>query len=147
MDWRRYRALPPEKRLLLKEALVNLFVARAALACVPFRRLSAWMGEIGIESASEIPDGQLQVARDTSWAIQAVANRVPWDTRCLAQAIAGYRMLLKRGIPSTVYFGVRKDPQQAFSAHAWLRCGSCIVTGEVGHTDFRVLCQFSRAAL
>ena len=31
MDWRRYRALPPEKRRLLKEALVQLFMGRAAI--------------------------------------------------------------------------------------------------------------------
>ncbi len=144
MDWRRYRSLPPAKRRLLKEALIHLFMARATLACVPFRRMAAWMGVMGAESKTEIPEGQAQVVQDISWAVQAMASRVPWDSRCLAQAIAGYRMLLKRGIPSTVYFGVKKDPRAAFSAHAWLRCGASIATGEAGHADYRVLCQFSR---
>jgi len=147
MDWRRYRTLPPPKRRLLKEALVNLFLARAVLACIPFRRMATWMGTMGSESAAEIPDGQTLVVEDISWAVQAMASRVPWDSRCLAQAIAGYRMLLKRGIPSTVYFGVKKDAQVVFGAHAWLRCGPCIITGEAGHTDYHVLCQFSRTVL
>lgn len=146
MDWRRYRALSPVKRRLLREALANLFMARAALACVPFRRMAAWMGAMDAESASEIPDGQMQIAADISWAVQAMASRVPWDSRCLAQAMAAYRMLLKRGIPSTVYFGVKKDPQVPISAHAWLRCGPCIATGEAGHLDYRVLCKFSRVS-
>lgn len=146
MDWNRYWALPPAKRRLLMEALVHLFMARAALACVPFKRLAAWMGDTGAESAAEIPDEQLQAVEDISWAVQAMANRVPWDSRCLAQAIAGYRMLLKRGIPSTVYFGVKKDPDKSFNAHAWLRCGARIVTGEAGYAEYQVLCQFSRAA-
>jgi hypothetical protein len=106
------------------------------------------MGVLGAESPAEIPDTQMEVVEEISWAIQAMASRVPWDSRCLAQAIAGYRMLLKLGIASTVYFGVKKDPDQdpamAFNAHAWLRCGSCIVTGEAGHADYRILCQFSR---
>jgi len=147
MDWRRYQTLPLPKRRLLKEALVNLFLARAVLACIPFRRMATWMGTMGSESAVEIPDGQTPVVEDISWAVQAMASRVPWDSRCLAQAIAGYRMLQKRGIPSTVYFGVKKDPHTEFIAHAWLRCGSCIVTGEAGHADYRVLCQFSRPSL
>lgn len=144
MDWRRYRALPPARRRLLREALASLFLARAALAFVPFRRLAAGLGEMDTDSVAEIPEAEGQVAADIAWAIQATASRVPWDSRCLAQAMAGYRMLWKRGIPSTVYFGVKKDPQAPFSAHAWLRCGAFIVTGEAGHADYRVLCRFSR---
>lgn len=143
MDWRRYWALPPARRRLLTEAFASLFLARAALAFVPFRRLAAWLGELDLEGASEIPEAHGQAA-DIAWAIQAMASRVPWDSRCLAQALAGYRMLGKRGISATVYFGVKKDPRAPFSAHAWLRCGSCIVTGEGGHSDYRVLCRFSR---
>lgn len=147
MDWHRYRALPPAKRWSLKKALAQLLAARATLACIPFPRIAAWMGVLGTESPVEISECQMEAVKEISWAIQAMADRVPWDSRCLAQAIAGYRMLLKLGIPSTVYFGVKKDPGKAFNAHAWLRCGSCIVTGEAGHRDYRVLCQFSRTAV
>ncbi len=147
MDWRRYRALPPAKRRLLNEALAHLFMGQVILVCVPFRRMATWLGAIGIESTTQIPDGQLRMVEDISWAVQAMAGRVPWDSQCLAQAVAGYRMLMKRGIPSTLYFGVKKDPQAAFSAHAWLRCGSCIVTGAVGHSNYRIICQFSRTVL
>jgi hypothetical protein len=145
-DWRRYRALPPAKRQLLREALLRLLLARAALALVPFRRLAAWLGEPGAESGPDVSEEQRPVVEDVAWAVQAMARRVPWDSRCLAQAFAAYRMLRRRGIAATVYFGVRKDPAVPFKAHAWLRCGPRIVTGEAGHEAYRVLGQFSHGA-
>jgi Transglutaminase-like superfamily len=143
-DWHRYRTLPVPSRRLIRESLLALFMARLALACVPFRCLAGWLGTVGAESGGELSPAQEQAARDISWAVGALARRVPWDSRCLAQAIAAYRMLLKRGIEATVYFGVKPDPRRPFDAHAWLRCGPCLVTGGEGHSDYRVLAQFSR---
>ena len=40
-------------------------------------------------------------------------------------------MLKRRGIPGTVYLGVMKDENRpvTLAAHAWVRCGSIILTG------------------
>ncbi len=140
--WRRYRALPGPRRRFVREALVQLLWARIALACVPFRHLAAWMGAPGTESPRDLHPEQEQTVEAVSWALRAAALRVPWDCRCLAQAIAGHRMLRRHGLRSTVYFGVRKDPDSPFDAHAWLRCGSWLVTGGEGHQKYRVLCRF-----
>lgn len=142
-DWRRYRVLPAPRRRLLREALRHLLGARLALAFVPFRRLAAGLGVLGAESAPEVPAEQQPAVEEVAWAVQAVARRVPWDSRCLAQALAGFRMLRARGIAATVYFGVRRDPAAPFNAHAWLRCGGRVVTGEAGHQAYRVICQFA----
>jgi len=142
-DWRRYRLLPAPRRRLLREALLHLLRARIALALVPFRRLAAGLGALGTESGSEVPAGQEPAVEDVAWAVQAVAGRVPWDSRCLAQALAGFRMLRARGLAATVYFGVRRDAAAPFDAHAWLRCGARVVTGEAGHEAYRVICQFA----
>jgi hypothetical protein len=143
-DWCRYRALGPDRRARLREALAALFLARAALLCLPFRRIAAGLGAMGAESPLELPEQHHAAVEEVSWAVQAVAHRVPWDSRCLAQALAAYRLLKRRGIAATVYFGVKRDPAVPFSAHAWVRCGGRIVTGASGVEAYTVLMQFAR---
>jgi len=143
-DWRRYRALEPGRRALLREALAALLQARLALACLPFRRIAAWLGTLGAESAPALPAQHHTAVEEVSWAVQAMAHRVPWDSRCLAQALAAYRLLRRRGLAATVYFGVKREPNTPISAHAWVRCGTRIVTGAAGHESYSVLTKFSR---
>ncbi len=141
---RRFLSLPWRTRLLLLEALLALLFARIAMAVLPFRRIAAWLGAEGWESSADAPADAEARAVEVGRAVTRVAPHVPWDSRCLAQALAGAWMLGRRGIPATLYFGVRKDPEQPFSAHAWLRCGKRIVTGEPEHKTFEVIARFSR---
>ena len=50
-SFERYRRIPPERRKLLCEALAALALARLAMALLPFRRIAAWLGTPGTESA------------------------------------------------------------------------------------------------
>jgi len=131
-------------RWLVPEALTALLLARLSLALLPFRRIAAWMGTEGLESATEESAAVEARAVEIGAAVSLVARHVPWDSRCLAQALAGLGMLGKRGIPATLYFGVRKEPGVDFSAHAWLRCGSRIITGGPQHESFEVIARFAR---
>jgi hypothetical protein len=139
------RALSWPDRLRVAEALLALMAARIALAALPFRRIAAWLGREGVEGAPQAGAEREAQAMLVGRAVQRVAPHVPWDSRCLAQAIAGAWMLGRRGLPATIYFGVRKDPGAAFTAHAWLRCGGCIVTGAREHETFEIIARFSRA--
>lgn len=138
-------ALPWAARGLLLEALLALMAARLAMALLPFRRIAAWLGSTEAESAAEVPEAVVAHATQVGWAVRAIAPWVPWDSRCLAQALAGTWMLRRRGIETTLYLGVRKESGKDFSAHAWLRCGSRIVTGAAGHKSFEVIARFSNA--
>jgi hypothetical protein len=143
---RRFLARPREDRLLLLEALAALAAGRARLLCLPFRRVAARLGRAGAESPEAVPAAQEDTARRIGWAVTAMARYVPWDSRCLAQAIAGQRMLARRGLDCTLYLGVGEDPlrpgDKAF--HAWLRCGTRFVTGGDGRLRFQVLASFAR---
>ena len=63
------------------------------------------------------------------WAVRTMARRTPWNSNCLAQAIAAKRMLRRRRIACTLYLGLAKDAKDELAAHAWLRCGNRILTG------------------
>lgn len=129
---------------LLFEALIALAVAQIAMVFLPFRRIAAWLGTPGLESAPTATDEQIRIAREIGWAVGALGRRVPWDGRCLAQALAATGMLRLRGVEGTVTFGACVGKSAGFHAHAWLRVGSSIVTGAAGHQQFKALATFAR---
>jgi hypothetical protein len=143
-DLKRAARLPGARRWLLGEALIALAIARAAMALLPFRRIAAWLGTAGAESAATATAEELDMAREIGWAVGAVARRVPWDGRCLAQALAATSMLRRRGLEGTVSFGAAPGNRAGFDAHAWLRLGSCMVTGGPGHQRFKAFTTFAR---
>jgi transglutaminase-like putative cysteine protease len=140
----RYLRTPRAQRSLLREALIALAVARIAMACLPFKRIAAWLGTPGAQSPETATPEDIQVAKQVGWAVSALARRVPWDGRCLAQALAATAMLRRRGLESTVSFGARPGVAEGFAAHAWLRLGSYVVTGGREHRSFKTFTTFAR---
>jgi hypothetical protein len=143
-ELKRYARISPARKKLLWEALAALAIARLAMACLPFRRIAAWLGTPGAESPATATAGEMRTAQEIGWAVGALARRVPWDGRCLAQALAATCMLRRRGLEGTVSFGARRGESAGFDAHAWLRLGSCMVTGGPGHERFQTFTTFAR---
>jgi hypothetical protein len=133
-----------ERRLFL-EALAALLGAKFAVHFQPFRRLAPTFGQPQRETAHVIAPPQRITAVAVSWAVQAVARHVPLGFVCLPQAIAAQRLLRRRGIATTLYLGVAPDRADAESitAHAWLRAGDKIVTGEHEAARHRALAWFA----
>jgi len=146
-DLNRAARLPGSRKRLLGEALIALLIARGAMFFLPFHRIAAWLGTPGAESSAKATAEEIQTAQEVSWAIGVVARRVPWDGRCLAQALAALGMLRRRGLEGTVSFGVCRGESAGFNAHAWLRLGSCMVTGGPGHQRFKAFTTFARKQL
>ena len=136
--------LPIADKLLLLEALLALASARLAMFLLPFRSIAAWMGTRGAQSPAAASPEDLRIAQKVGWAVAALARRVPWDSRCLAQALAGSAMLRRRGLEGTVNFGARRDQSTPLAAHAWLRFGPAIITGASGHESFQIFTSFAR---
>lgn len=143
-DLKRYARIPRARRRLLWEALGALAIARVAMALLPFRRIAAWLGTPGAESPATAAPEEIRTAEEVGWAVAVLARRVPWDGRCMAQALAATGMLRRRGLEGTVSFGARRGESAGFDAHAWLRLGSCVVTGGPGHQRFKTFTTFAR---
>jgi hypothetical protein len=58
-------------------------------------------------------------------------------------------MLQRRSLPSTLFLGVERvhSGEKWLDAHAWLRCGTDIVTGKPQHERFKVLAAFTEERL
>lgn len=142
-DTRTARRLSGKEWRLLLEAGGVLVIARLAVWLVPFRRLASRLGVEMAESPSTITEKQRDTAVPIGWAVGTLGRRLPWMGQCLVQAVAATWMLRRRRIPSTIYFGLSKDSGGQLGAHAWIRCGAEILTGDKGREDFRVVATFA----
>ncbi len=132
------------KRWLLLEAVLWLSIAQLAILILPFRRIVPYLGtHQNISSLTPVPIEHRKILLHLHWAIETVACYVfPWKATCLPQAIAAKFMLRRRGIDSTLYFGVMKENKE-LKAHAWLRVGDFIVTGERDRQQFKQISTFA----
>ena len=140
----KWRQLTWADRGLLLEAFSWLALIRPMIALLPFKRIASLFKLQQGEYLTAPDDVLAEKAARIGWAVRAAAQRQPWDSTCLTQAVAGAVLLRRRGIHSTFYLGVAKglaSPKE-LSAHAWLCCGDHILTGAAGHERFTVVSSF-----
>ncbi len=74
--------------------------------------------------------------------VARISVNVPWESKCLVQAMAAQRLLKFYGIPSTLYLGVGRDPKDNSAiAHAWVRCGENYICGGNG-AEYAIVAKF-----
>ncbi len=122
------------KWIMLLEAAFWLALARAAVVLVPFTRIGHHLGTLQppARQPSLAIATEVQTAKDVRWAVNAVANRSPLDMVCLPRALAAWRMLQSRNLPSRLHFGAPLHPEPGrtgLQTHAWLSSCGVEVTG------------------
>lgn len=98
---------------------------RAALAVRPWRTVSATFDREPVRPGP--PDWPQ--ARDTLWAVDAVARRVLPKRPCLTQALVARKLLRRHGVDTTLRLGAARDETIGFRAHAWLERDGDVVIG------------------
>ena len=117
---------------LTRTELAALGIAFFELALAAWR-VRTWPAQriiAGLKSPD--PDGGGSSDPDlamTSWAISAVARRLPWRSDCLVQAMAAQNWLRRRGLQANFEIGAARDTSGQFAAHAWVKVGDTVVTG------------------
>lgn len=143
----RFVALPRPERLLLVEAVTWLGLFRAVILTIPFRRIAPHLGaHMSQTPFREEMKEQYRLAMAVALAINRASRYVPWEAKCLVQAMAGKKMLKRRGIETTLYLGLARKTDLALQAHAWLRCGDKIILGECGLKSFTVVATFGKSS-
>ena len=141
---RSWRQKPPEEKLWFAPAFLLLGLARAALLTVPFRRIAPLLGH-NLQAAAAVPlAGEPEVVRalHIGRAVRTAARYTPWESQCLAQAMAARVLLGVNGLPYGLYLGVRKRGESGVTAHAWVCTGPAAVTGGRGFGQFAVVGTF-----
>ncbi|MCC5939970.1 MAG: lasso peptide biosynthesis B2 protein [Balneolaceae bacterium] len=121
---------PLREKWLLIRIIMLLFMVRFLLFVLPFKHFSKLLGKPADKHSEDAPNPDPAYTATVSRYISNCSRLVPWDSKCLAQAAAGKMMMRKKGIPATVFFGVKKgDGNEKIKAHAWLSVGPEIVLG------------------
>lgn len=140
----RILARPRSDWALLGEAVWMAVSARLALWLLPFARVAAGLGHPHAETLKTLSPEQAALARRVGWSVRATGRYLPLRLVCLPQAVAAQRMLARRGIPATLYLGVALGKRHPMTAHAWLRAGRVVVTGNRERAGHAVVATFAK---
>lgn len=130
-------------KLKFLEAYIYTGIYRTLIIFVPFNKLRKRLGNVKEESPDEVDINSYRIARDIKWAVISASRYTPWESKCLIKALTAQRMMRGKGIPTTIYLGVKKNEKNEMVAHAWTRCGSYFITGGENRSGYAVVAKFS----
>jgi hypothetical protein len=111
---------------MLAEGLAVLALASLAIAVLPFRTIAAAASLTARKPAST----DWRTVRRVRGAVQGWSRRVPWKAVCFQRGLALHWMLRRRGIPSVLLYGARRDAD-GLAAHVWVDVeGETVIGGE-----------------
>ncbi|MFD1773447.1 lasso peptide biosynthesis B2 protein [Paenibacillus rhizophilus] len=131
--------------LFYLEAFVLLGWARTLLF-YKFSKVAPSLGERGQETDRDSDSEHTPSMRHIANSINTISKYTPWDSKCLVRAIAGMKMLERRGIGCTLYLGTAKDKDGNLIAHAWLRSGPYYISGAEVMDQFVIVDKFAKSA-
>lgn len=109
------------------EAILLLTVASIAIRIAPFRRVLAATDRVRLRQQTAAADPAVVAAT-----VVACADRLLWHPLCFPRGLAAHLMLRRRGIASTLHYGVAQLPERGLNAHVWVVAGDAIVIGAKG---------------
>lgn len=105
---------------------------RALILLVPPKKLQPHWGAQGEESAKTDTVENYRQAVRIAREVVRIADKTPWESKCLVRALTTQKLVHRKGIETTLYLGVGKDDNGKMIAHAWIRCGEIFLTGGDG---------------
>jgi hypothetical protein len=139
----KFNQLSWRDKILILEGTVWLGIVRLTIKVLPFRWMVYFMGQPQKISPDTEEAAYKRSLNRIAWTIKIVSKHLPWDCTCLTQAITAQQMLRYRGLSSTIYLGVAHTEDKSFTAHAWLRSGNTIVTGNIGKELYTTIVTFA----
>lgn len=136
-------SLPAVDKFLLVEALLTSAYVRFALAFLPFKIVTVWMGKVNAEARNELSHLQLIQVRKIHHILKLCEKYALWKTECYTLALTGKILLKRRRVPSTLYIGFKKSPEGKYDGHAWLKTPDFIITGDMDLSKFHVNAFFT----
>lgn len=135
----RWRRRSQRERMALVEAAVLLTAASLVVKLSPFR-LVARIAAMDVRGRS--PTDPAATIAAVAWAVGAVARRARFRAVCIEQGLAAQVMLRRRGLASTLHYGVVSQAEAGLAAHVWVRYRAQDVVGCEEAPKFRLLASF-----
>jgi len=138
-----FAAIPWSTKWLFAEAILTTAYVKITLLFLPFRRVALWLGPLKCEPDMNAIPYQPNLVKKISFAVKLCERYTPWSTECYTRSLTAKIMLKRRNLPSTLYFGLRKDEKNSLQGHAWLQCEGITVTGLCDFSQYQVHSCFS----
>lgn len=133
-------------QLMFLVAFILSGIARALIIAVPLKKFQCYIGIPNEDSPyKNICLQDWQTIKRVRYLSLLACKYTPWESKCLVRALVVCWILKHYNIPTTLYLGVAKD--KTLLAHAWLRCGPCIITGGDVQRNFVEVAKFSNYTL
>jgi hypothetical protein len=131
--------LPLKLKLTIPRVFVLMAYYKYLVHHRPFSELAPKIGTLGYETPLQTTTRDARAFHEL---MEAMFRRIKWKDSCLIRALTAKRILNSMGEKCTLYMGVSKKEGQGMTAHAWLRCGKCIVTGADSMAGYTVTAIF-----
>ena len=131
--------LPLKLKLTIPRVFVLMAYYKYLVHHRPFSELAPKIGTLGYETPLQTTTRDARAFHEL---MEAMFRRLHWKDSCLIRALTAKRLLNAMGHKCTLYMGVAKQTGQGMTAHAWLRCGKCIVTGADAMAGYTVTAIF-----
>lgn len=141
LDLRKISSKISKEKMLITEAVLFLVAARIGLVFLPFRRIVLLLNQTPVDNLLE-NDNSKELVSKIGWAVNAVANHLPIRLVCFPRGLAAHWMLQRRGLASTLYYGISRLPEKQLLAHVWVKHGGQGVVGCDNEADYAVLMHF-----
>lgn len=127
---RKYFALSPGERSLVREAYATVLAMRVASWMLPFGRVRD-LATLMADRGKHVYNPRALSRERIAWAVMAAGNAIPGGRNCLVRALAGEVMLRRYGYPAELRIGVANPADEGFKAHAWLESEGRILIGDI----------------
>lgn len=121
------------------EAWFLLHFSKLLILFFPFRSIASRLGQRQFETSTQETEKKYWL--DVEVAINRAIRFTIHKSKCYDQALTSKWMLKRRGVLSTLYFGLSKA-DDGLNAHAWVRTGNRIITGRAGVSQFTPIAWF-----
>lgn len=141
---KRFWGLPLSFKIQILEATIVLAATKLLIGLIPLRKIARYLGNLNTKPADYLTPSQLKKSRSVQSALLKSARNIPWNSVCLDQALACLIMLKLRGLPYSLFLGIRKGQERKkLQAHAWIKCGKEIIIGDHETASYIIVATFS----
>lgn len=144
--------MPLERKYWLLSCVFGSFLCWFFIRLFSAKELASGMGHqyLSNRRVSVIAtEEQARKASRIGKLMESVSRNVPWECKCLSEAICVKWLLNRYQIPAVFYLGARlndneetADGEPLLQAHAWIKVGPYTVIGAPTHRHYQVVATF-----
>lgn len=139
--------IPFEEKFWLAACFLGSIISWFVIRLISMKRLASAMGYYieNREICMLATTAQIEKAQRIGYLMEKISLNVPWESKCLSEALCVKWLLNRLRIPSVFYLGAlieKNDQQDKMKAHAWVNVAAITIIGSETHTNYIPIASF-----